>query len=161
LVTPAATVSAWTANTLEALPIARRLAGLGVELLTYTSVRSSAQGSITLVNAITGALTERSAAIVTVTARLPVDGLYTRLAAMKDRWSEAGVASVTRIGDCYAPGTIQAAVYSGHKFARGLDEPTEGDIPRELPRHTQEDQSLSVAASALPKGRIAHTGRSR
>jgi dimethylamine/trimethylamine dehydrogenase len=144
LVTPAATVSAWTANTLEALPIARRLAGLGVELLTYTSVHSLAHGSVTLVNAITGALTERSAAIVTVTARLPVDGLYTELAAMKDRWSEAGVASVTRIGDCYAPGTIQAAVYSGHKFARGLDEPTEDDIPRELPRHS----------------RIAHTGRS-
>jgi dimethylamine/trimethylamine dehydrogenase len=68
-----------------------------------------------------------------VTARLPADGLYDDLADMRARWSEAGITSLTRIGDCYAPGTIQAAVYAGHKLARALDEAPEGEMPRELP----------------------------
>ena len=38
LVTPAAMVSAWTVNTLEALPIAKRIARLGIEVVPYTSV---------------------------------------------------------------------------------------------------------------------------
>jgi hypothetical protein len=49
------------------------------------------------------------------------------------RWSQAGIVSVARIGECHAPGTIQAAVYAGHKLARGLDEAPEGELPRELP----------------------------
>ena len=41
-------------------------------------------------------------------------------------WAEHGVRRVLRIGDCYGPGTIAAAVWSGHKVARDLGEP-EGD----------------------------------
>jgi dimethylamine/trimethylamine dehydrogenase len=41
--------------------------------------------------------------------------------------------TVTRIGDCWAPSTIQQAVYSGHKWARFIDEEPEVLIPRELP----------------------------
>jgi dimethylamine/trimethylamine dehydrogenase len=52
---------------------------------------------------------------------------------MSDRWEDAGIASITRIGDCWAPSTIQQAVYTGHKWARSLDEEPEGLIPRELP----------------------------
>jgi dimethylamine/trimethylamine dehydrogenase len=134
LITPAAIISAWTANTMEALPIARRLLRLGVELMPYTTVRSFRAGTVTLENELSGGVYEReAAAIVTVTARLPADGLYHDLANMKARWSEAGIASLTRIGDCYAPSTIQAAVYAGHKLARGLDELPEGEMPRELP----------------------------
>ena len=33
----------------------------------------------------------------------------------------AGIRKVVRIGDCLAPGTIAAAVYAGHRFARALD----------------------------------------
>ena len=73
--------------------------------------------------------------MITVTARLPVDGLHTQLVAVPEQLLAAGIVSVTRIGDCYAPSTIQAAVYSGHKVARGLDEmPTASeDLIRELP----------------------------
>ena len=39
LVTPAAIPSAWTVNTLEALPIAQRLARLGVNVVSYTNIR--------------------------------------------------------------------------------------------------------------------------
>jgi dimethylamine/trimethylamine dehydrogenase len=134
LVTPAAIISAWTANTMEAVPIARRLLRLGVELIPYTSIRSFRSGTVTLENELSGAVFEReAAAIVTVTARLPAEGLYHDLANMKARWQEAGIATLSRIGDCYAPGTIQAAVYAGHKLARGLDELPEGELPRELP----------------------------
>jgi dimethylamine/trimethylamine dehydrogenase len=123
LVTPAAIPSAWTANTLEALPIARRLAHLGVEVLTYANIIGFDGRCVRWVNGLTDVVREREAsAVITVTARLPVDGLFTVLDAVSDRWAGAGIASVTRVGDCYAPGTIQAAVYAGHKWARELDE---------------------------------------
>jgi dimethylamine/trimethylamine dehydrogenase len=131
LATTAATVSSFTSYTLELLPIAKRMARLGVEVLPYTSVTGFGDGAVQLTSVLTGETIERSAgALVTVTARLPVDGLYEQLG---DRWQEAGIASVTRIGDCWAPSTIQQAVYTGHKWARELDEAPELLVPRELP----------------------------
>jgi dimethylamine/trimethylamine dehydrogenase len=107
---------------------------MGIEVLTYTSVTAFGDGKALLTSALTGAETERPAgSLVTVTARLPVDKLYTDLDQMRDRWPDAGIATVTRIGDCWAPSTIQQAVYTGHKWARGLDEEPEGLTPRELP----------------------------
>ena len=134
LVTPAAMVSAWTVNTLEALPIAKRIARLGIDVLPYTSVAGFAGGEGAAGQRLDRAKAELAAgALVTVTARLPVDGLYLELEQMRDRWEEAGIASVTRIGDCWAPSTIQQAVYTGHKWARELDEEPEVLTPRELP----------------------------
>jgi dimethylamine/trimethylamine dehydrogenase len=131
LVTPAAMVSAWTVNTLESLPIAKRTARLGIQVVTYASVAGFDGAKVQLVNGLTDAASERScASLVTVTARLPVDDLFEQL---RDRWQDAGIASLARIGDCLAPSTIQQAVYSGHKWARELDEPPEVLIPRELP----------------------------
>ena len=36
---------------------------------------------------------------------------------------QAGIKTVTMLGDCLAPGTIAAAVYSGHRTAREFDVP--------------------------------------
>ena len=84
--------------------------------MTYTNVRSFRSGTVTLENELSGGVFEREAAsIVTVTARLPAEGLYHDLANMKARWDEAGIATLSRIGDCYAPSTSQSAVYAGHK----------------------------------------------
>ena len=131
LVTPAPTVSAWTVNTLEALPIAKRIARLGIDLITYSSVTGFGDGRVQLVNGLTGAMSELpGAALVTITARLPVEDLFEQL---RGRWDGGGTVSVTRIGDCLAPSTIQQAVYTGHKWARQLDEEPEGLTPRELP----------------------------
>jgi dimethylamine/trimethylamine dehydrogenase len=131
IVTPASIVSAWTVNTLESLPIAKRIARLGIEVITYANVAGFTDGKVRLVSQLTGEITERSAvALVTITARMPADSLYEQL---RDRWQEAGIASLTRIGDCWAPSTIQQAVYTGHKWARELDEAPELLIPRELP----------------------------
>ena len=134
LVTPAPMVSAWTVNTLEALPIAKRMARLGITVLPYANVAGYQEGKARLASVLTGAESELSAAaIVTVTARLPTDSIYLALEEMRDRWESAGIASVTRVGDCWAPSTIQQAVYSGHKWAREIDEAPEGLTPRELP----------------------------
>ena len=62
-------------------------------------------------------------AIVTVTSRLPNEELALALAQMPDRLAAAHIASVTSIGDCWAPSTLAAAVYAGHGHAREFDRP--------------------------------------
>lgn len=134
IVTTAAMVSAWTVNTLEAMPIAKRMARLGVEVRPYSSVVGYDGGKARLVSVLTGEETEVEAGgLISVTSRLPVDGLFLELERLHERWSDAGIASITRIGDCWAPSTIQQAVYTGHKWARELDEEPEALTPRELP----------------------------
>jgi len=134
LVTPAPIPSAWTVNTLEALPIAQRLARLGVEVVPHTNVACFSEARVTLINELTGGRTQREArTLISITARLPSDALYDSLSSAPEQLSAAHIASVTRIGDCYAPGTIQAAVYSGHKFARELEAASREVVPRELP----------------------------
>src|SRR5258705_13450069 len=131
IVTPAAMVSAWTVNTLEAMPIAKRIARLGIGVMTYTGLAGFGDGKASLMNKLTGEFAEMpAAALVTITARLPTDALYDQL---RDLWQGTEIASLTRIGDCWAPSTIQQAVYTGHKWARELDEAPEVLIPRELP----------------------------
>jgi dimethylamine/trimethylamine dehydrogenase len=149
LVTPAAIPSAWTTNTLESIAIARRLTRLGVRIVTYSNITDFDGRRARVVNALSGEAIEMEARhIVSVTARLPVDGLHTALMPMADALAKAGVATVTAIGDCYAPSTIQAAVYSGHKLARGLDgEATTELAPRELPP--------APAASNPPRARAS------
>jgi len=134
LATTAATVSAWTANTLEALPIAKRMARLGVDVRPYTRVAGYFGGEAKLVSVLDGEEIKVAAGgMITVTARSPSDALFLALEQLRDGWAGAGIASITRIGDCWAPSTIQQAVYTGHKWARGLDEEPELLTPRELP----------------------------
>ena len=65
--------------------------------------------------------------LLPVTARLPNDDLYQQLVARREQWADAGILSVCRIGDCLAPGTIAAAVYAGHRYARELGAPLDPD----------------------------------
>ena len=72
--------------------------------------------------------------VVLVTARTPNDALYNRLLEREGEFNDRGVKSLQRIGDALAPGTIAAAVYSGHRLARELEEnPIEG-IPFRMER---------------------------
>ncbi len=148
LVTPAAMVSAWTVNTLESLPIAKRIAKLGIGVVPYTSVVAFDGTKVQVVSGLTGLTSEISCrSLVTITARLPVDALFQQL---RERWEETGIASVTRIGDCWAPSTIQQAVYTGHKWARELDEKPETLIPRELPMIGSGDVRATLGSGRLP-----------
>ena len=67
--------------------------------------------------------------VVMVTARETNDVLYQSLAADQAALDNAGILSVTLVGDCVAPSTIAAAVFEGHRYARELDEPTPADVP--------------------------------
>ena len=85
-------------------------------------------GSVVLECVFTGATTEiKCDSVVAVTARIPNDTLFVDLKARRSEWVEAGVKSVDLIGDAYAPGTIAAAVYSGHSYARNLGARIDGD----------------------------------
>jgi dimethylamine/trimethylamine dehydrogenase len=59
--------------------------------------------------------------------RLPDELLALALNTEPARLAEAGIKSVTAVGDCLAPATIAAAVYAGHRYARELDTPPLGD----------------------------------
>ena len=136
LVTPAADVSHWTHYTMEQTHIQKRLIELGVEILPYHNLVAIRPGEAQLACTFTDRRQARACgSVVMVTARLPQDGLYHDLMKDGEGLAEAGVKSLTRVGDCLAPGTIAAAVYGGHRYARELDEPVPAGVPfrRELP----------------------------
>ena len=121
LVTPELCVSSWTEYTLEQQHIEKRLVGLGVEILARHAVTALNGGEAELINLVTGDNVKRAGTLVTVTMRLPNDILYNALIKGPDKLKIAGIKSVRRIGDCYGPATIAAAIYEGHRYARELD----------------------------------------
>jgi len=136
LVTPADSASSWTANTLELFHINKHLRKLGVKVITATEITSFEDGQVNLACVYAGSESQIAAqALIPVTARLPHEALYQALVADAARLDAAGIKSVTRIGDCLAPGLIAYAVYHGHRYARELDEAAPGDVPfrRALP----------------------------
>ena len=114
-------MSSWTEYTLEQEHIEKRLVGLGVEILPRHSVTALGEGTVEMINLVTGESVRRSGSLVPVTMRLPNDALYNALMNDPDKLKSAGIKSVRRIGDCYGPATIAAAVYEGHRYARELD----------------------------------------
>ena len=129
-VTPAADVSHWTHNTMEQGRIQTKLMQMGVEIVPLHNVTNLGQSSVRLACVYTDAPRELACGtFIPVTMRVPIDALHFELAARAD------APSVTRIGDCLAPGTIAAAIYSGHSFARAFGETAVEGVPfrRELP----------------------------
>jgi len=136
LATPAAMVSQWTVHTLEQGRIQARLLELGVEIRTGQALAAIAPGEVELECVWSGRKITRAArSLVMVTSRLPEDGLHEALAGEPEALAAAGVRTLARIGDCLAPSTIAAAVWSGHRAARELDEspPGEPGFRRERP----------------------------
>jgi dimethylamine/trimethylamine dehydrogenase len=124
LVTPRASVSSWTTNTMEQHRIQRRLLELDVEIVASHAVVSVAADAVRTACVFTGRERELpTGAAVFVTARLPWDAVYRELLERRDRWAAAGLRSVKAVGDCLAPGTIAAAVWEGHRYAEELDAP--------------------------------------
>ena len=120
-VTPAPLVAAWTVNTLEQARIHRRLLELGVKIRLLSALADRAADTVTIRCVYSGAAEVISCEVlVPVTARLPASELWEALQARREEWLDNGLTRVERIGDCLAPGTIAAANYSGHQFARSL-----------------------------------------
>jgi dimethylamine/trimethylamine dehydrogenase len=117
LVTPESLVSAFTQYTLEQARIQARLIEMGVVIMVSSAVARLEAGGAVVACAFTGR--ERvvpAASVVMVTGQMSDDALYRALVA-----APGDIRKVVRIGDCEAPGTIAAAVYAGHRFARRLD----------------------------------------
>lgn len=142
LITPAAHVSQWTTNTLEVARIRKRVIRAGVDVRTNTAVTAVTADGVRTACVYTGDEGTVSAeSVVMVTARLPHDGLYQELLSRESEWTDAGLLSVRAIGDAWAPATIAAAVWSGHRYAEELDEPQPlGPVPylRETPQLASE-----------------------
>ena len=131
LITPAAHVSQWTTNTLEVARIRKRVIRAGIDVRTNTAVTSVTPDGVRTACVYTGDEGAVNAdSVVMVTARLPHDRLYQELLGRKSEWADADLLSVRAIGDAWAPATIAAAVWSGHRFAEELDEPQPlGPVP--------------------------------
>jgi dimethylamine/trimethylamine dehydrogenase len=122
LVTPAAVVSSWTSHTLELGAIQRRVRLAGVTVDTNKVLVEIGKSEVWLADAFTGSSASVAAdAVVLVTARLPVDGVFTALEARRDEWAGRGVRSVRCAGDAWAPTTIAGAVWAGRRYAEDFD----------------------------------------
>lgn len=130
-VTPAGMVAPISENTLEQTRIQRRLIELGITLITAQKLSGRTADSLDLACKYTGQIhTIACATLVTVTARLPDEVLWLELKSREEEWQDAGIKSVTRIGDCLAPGLIATANYSGHAYARNYgDDPSADPVP--------------------------------
>ncbi len=135
-VTPTAVVAPWTDNTLEQDRIQRRLIEKQVRILPLHRLQGMSADTLSVECVYSGNTQEISCgSLVLVTSRQPVDELWHELLTVEHQWADAGIESVTRIGDCYAPGLIANATSAGHTYARsaGLEqvpEPRREDFAR-------------------------------
>ncbi|ASQ12899.1 NAD(P)-binding protein [Sinorhizobium meliloti] len=127
-VTPESQVSPWSRNTLEQARIQKRLIDLGVEIVTAMALAGRTKDQLELSCVYSGRIRPFDCAtLVPVTARLPDETLWLELKAREAEWADAGIKTITRLGDCLAPGLIAAAVYSGHQYARTYQEQVDKD----------------------------------
>ena len=109
--------------------IQKRLRSLGMQIVTgHNIVAVDGDGAQSPACTAAASSAWRARRVVAVTARLPNDSLQQALLALAADWHDAGIESVTPIGDCLAPGLIAHAVYAGHRYAQELDEPAEGEV---------------------------------
>jgi dimethylamine/trimethylamine dehydrogenase len=111
LLTPAHSVSMWTANTLEVEKVQRRVRAAGVRVRTGTALTSVLAGGVRAIDVHTDEQEQTPAdAVVLVTARVPRDDLAENLRALVDAGAGNDVRAVSVIGDALAPSTIAANV---------------------------------------------------
>ncbi|WP_342074980.1 FAD-dependent oxidoreductase [Yoonia sp. SS1-5] len=132
LVCPLPSIAEWMGYTLESPRVLDEMVELGVHMHPNTTVHGWNDGALEVSRSDSGRVLPpiKGAHLVAVGARLPDDALLSEL-----RAQSAFEGKVTGIGDCLAPGIIQAAVFSGHAEARRLigDVPKSGIYKRETP----------------------------
>ncbi|WP_264213766.1 NAD(P)-binding protein [Leisingera thetidis] len=121
LVTPAGRPCDWGQWTTEVYQSNAALIEAGVAVVPNRMLVAAQKGEAVLSCMFSGARSTLACdAIIPLTRRLPVLGLYDGLKAMGNGLQEAGIKSVTRIGDAEAPHIIAAAVHSGYRAAMDL-----------------------------------------
>ena len=108
-VTPMATLAPWTENTLEQKQIIARLTELGCAILVNQTLLATTTGRVSFTTTTLACDT-----LVFVGARSPNTTLWDEIS------TGAPQRPLYRIGDCDVPGTLQAAVLSGHRIAREI-----------------------------------------
>jgi len=118
--TPATTISSWTAMTDEQEFIQARLLSLGIETVFTQKINRIENGVLHTDCSYSDDRFEHAFDnLLLVTGRIPDDALFNKLKT-----------PATRIGDCLVPSSIADAVYSGHKFAREYGEDPALLVPR-------------------------------
>ena len=121
LVTPAGVVSAWTEHTLEQHKIQRLLLRSGVVVHTSKGLSDVTAGGVVLECVYSNDKSTLNAdAVIMVSSRAPNNALYESLQNKTSGDANHSVRTLLAVGDCLAPSTVAAAVYSGHLAARGL-----------------------------------------
>jgi dimethylamine/trimethylamine dehydrogenase len=116
LVTPSYLVSSFTKASLEQAKIQTRLLELGIKILANMAVKDIAADHATLACIFTGREQKQEiGSVVLVTARSVEDSLFQSCIETHR--------NISRVGDCFSPGTIAAAIHSGRKLAEGFGEP--------------------------------------
>lgn len=142
-VTPDDTIASWSAHTLDYRHIQWRMAELGVVQVVSHTITGFDAGRLSLEHVWSGKSRALDcAAVVTITSRLPDDVLYHAIVEREAEWADTGIRTVTRIGDALAPGLIAHAVYSGHRYARELDEPVVDGVPFKRHFHTTDARDI-------------------
>ncbi len=130
LVTPEDKISTWGAYTMDRSRAQAKLMEMGVELVVSQTLSGFDGAEVALSCNYTGANKRlECSSLVLVTARQPNDTLYEELSTVLSSGSFALPKTLKRIGDCEAPAIIAAAVYSGHRYARNLEEIIDTDNP--------------------------------
>ena len=127
-VTPDGLVSSWSTAALDQHRIQRAVIDACETVHVSKALIKVADGVAVLECVFTGKKCDIACdVVVPVTARLPYDRLFIEAQSRQSEWADAGVKSVNLIGDAYAPGTIAAAVYAGHRYGRTLDADSDPD----------------------------------
>ena len=117
MVTPSFTVARFTEFTLEIVPIHKRLAQLGVRIIANHELSIIEEDCVQVRDIYAGVQTTVMCKhVVMVAGRTPNCVLFDALC----QQCTTHLPKVYALGDARAPGTIAAAVYSGHTFARHL-----------------------------------------
>ncbi|MCE8522698.1 FAD-dependent oxidoreductase [Ruegeria pomeroyi] len=129
IVTPMPTLAGWMGNTLEQPRMVAELLAGGVRMSPNTSATGWQEGALQVVRSDTGEPQKAipGATLIAVTRRMPDT-------ALSDTLTARGTAHRV-IGDAEVPGTIQTAIYSGHRHAREIlgSEPADRIFKRERP----------------------------
>lgn len=143
-VTAEDSVCSWGTYTYDRWRARTRLMELGVDLVVSHALSGFDGAKAQLSCAYSGReMQVPAASLLLVTARRPEDGLYHTLKAKIAEGMEGVPVSLKRIGDCEAPAIIAAAVYSGHRYARELDNPPDPDNPLKHDRIFFEEEVAS------------------
>ena len=126
LVTPAAELGTYGKFTLEFTHVMGRMLELGIEVVVSHNLNRIDDGSVHISHLWTDALRVfEDASVVMVTMKDPVSAIYDELQDRQPECADAGIRSVSKIGDCVAPGPIAMAVHDGHRWAREFGEKSE------------------------------------